>query len=142
MTEFTKTRCCVCDIEFHVPRRWLDHKASTAGDVWCPNGHRLSYTESDADRLRRERDLLKQAQARIEDEKRQERERADSLQRRLSAQFGENTKLRKRLSHGVCPCCNRQFKNLQSHMAQKHPTFARPAAERLADNVVPIAKAG
>lgn len=26
--------------------------------------------------------------------------------------------------HGVCPCCNRTFSDLQRHMASKHKGFA------------------
>lgn len=72
--------------------------------------------ESDMEKIRRERDAAKQ---------REETIRADleATKRRLSAQFGENTKLRNRAKNGVCPCCTRSFTNLRRHMSTKHPDF-------------------
>ena len=36
---------------------------------------------------------------------------------------GQISKLKKRASAGVCPCCNRSFQNLRRHMGNKHPEF-------------------
>ena len=44
--------------------------------------------------------------------------------RRMAAAKGELTKMKKRVGNGVCPCCNRQFVNLQRHMATQHPGYA------------------
>lgn len=45
----------------------------------------------------------------------------------LSTQLkGTKTRLRnhrERSKNGVCPCCNRTFKQLAAHMASKHPDF-------------------
>lgn len=44
-----------CGVEYMVPRHI--HLQALAGgkarDIWCPNGHRWSWTESEADRLRK-----------------------------------------------------------------------------------------
>lgn len=43
------------------------------------------------------------------------------LKARTNAYKGNVTKLKKRASAGLCPCCNRHFTNLQRHIASKHP---------------------
>jgi hypothetical protein len=50
-------------------------------------------------------------------------ERANEAERRRAAQFGENTKLRNRIKHGVCPCCHRTVSQLARHMKAKHPQY-------------------
>jgi hypothetical protein len=40
---------------------------------------------------------------------------------------GALNKVKKRVAHGVCPCCNRTFKQLAAHMAKMHPELlAKP----------------
>jgi hypothetical protein len=36
---------------------------------------------------------------------------------------GVKTRMANRIKHGVCPCCNRTFLNLQRHMTTQHPSF-------------------
>lgn len=97
----------------HIKQRRRDHET-----FYCTHcgSHRHWPWESDLEKLRRERDAAAQ---------REETIRADlaATKKRLSAQFGENTKLRNRAKNGVCPCCTRSFTNLRRHMATKHPDF-------------------
>jgi len=44
-------------------------------------------------------------------------------QNSLRATKGVITKIKKRIHNGVCPCCNRSFKNLERHMKSKHPDY-------------------
>lgn len=39
------------------------------------------------------------------------------------------TRLKNRAAAGVCPCCNRTFKQLAAHMKTKHPTWNKSKAE-------------
>ena len=39
------------------------------------------------------------------------------------AQKAAKTKLIKRIKNGICPCCNRTFKQLAAHMKNKHPEY-------------------
>lgn len=57
---------------------------------------RRDYMEKEADHFRRSRDGIK----------------------------GVLAKVKKRVAHGVCPCCNRSFTDLRRHMESKHPEFA------------------
>ena len=104
-----------------VPARLLESAQNAAHMIYCPHGHTLTWKETEVDRLRRERDRLKQDAARIEDERSQATMRAERAE-------AATRKLQKRAAAGVCPCCNRTFLNMQRHMKSKHP------------NVVPLEK--
>ena len=136
-------KCCRCESDMWVPPD-LEAAARRSPDIsfYCPYGHRQHYAEgeSQAQKLRRERDRLQQRLAQKDDEITWQREARERAERSASAMKGQVTKLKKRASAGVCPCCNRSFENLARHMASKHPDFAE------ADNVVelspPCASAG
>jgi hypothetical protein len=95
------------------------------GTFYCTHGHGQCFAkgETEADKLRRERDALKQREAYYEDQLREARESAEKERRRANGYKGHATKITKRAKAGVCPCCNRSFENLRRHMASKHPTF-------------------
>lgn len=106
--------------DFHRARR-EDH-----GWFYCPRGHVQHYTsESDkarAERLAREaNDALARERARHD----QTRAALEHESHRARAARGIATRIRNRVSRGVCPCCNRTFGNLSKHMAMKHPTFVK-----------------
>lgn len=124
MFESYETVCCgECGISFAVPaslkRRWHN-----TGENWyCPNGHCMHFIEStvqkqakEIERLRKEKEWAEQGKARACRE-------AGHANRRASALKGVNTKIKKRIGNGVCPCCNRTFKNLAGHMKTKHPKY-------------------
>lgn len=119
-----QTRCVNCDIGFAVPERWLANRRKTGETMWCPNGHQLSYAETEEDRLRKhleaeQRRVIQANAARAA----AERER-QAAERSASAFKGQATRLRKRIGNGVCPCCNRHFSNVERHISNKHPEFA------------------
>lgn len=121
--------CCECGADIVMYDTLMDwFRADARRWFYCPHGHRQHFSSSknDIDKMRLERDRLKQRQAMLEDEKL-------AAQRSAAAQKGQVTRLKNRLQAGVCPCCNRTFQNLQSHMKSKHPKFA---GEKDAANVV------
>jgi septal ring factor EnvC (AmiA/AmiB activator) len=93
------------------------------GDFWCPNGHKLSYTETDADRLRDEL-------ARAKTDLLRAREARDSAERSAAAYKGEVTKAKKRAAAALCPCCNRSFVQLRRHLASQHPDYDPAGKDR------------
>lgn len=100
--------------------------------VFCCNGHSMVFLEgeSEADKLRRERDQLVQRLAQKDDDIRHQRERAERGERQLSAARGQITRIKNRAAKGVCPCCNRHFTNLERHMHTKHPGYVtEPSAD-------------
>lgn len=51
--------------------------------------------------------------------------RREQLERdQRQAAENERDRLKLRSKNGCCPCCKRNFQNLQRHMRTKHPEFA------------------
>lgn len=109
--------CCDCGVRFGVPDGFTANRRKDKRAFTCPNGHSMSYKESEADRLRRERDNLQQQIARVEDEKR-------TAQAETEKAVAAKKRLEKRINAGVCPCCTRSFTNMARHMKTKHPEFS------------------
>lgn len=118
--------CWKCGSQFWMPD---DLEAAARRDsaiaVYCAHGHRGYFSDkpTEADNLRLERDRLKQALAQRDDEIARQRENRRAVERQLSAQRGVVTRIKNRVGHGVCPCCNRYIKQLGAHMKTKHPDF-------------------
>lgn len=113
---------CTCGVLFAAPEYLLDVCRKTGRSFYCPNGHSLVY-ESENAKLRKELATVKDSLA-------SERARADQIESSLRATKGVVTRQRKRLERvvkGVCPCCNRYFKDVRRHMETKHPEYAGQA---------------
>lgn len=119
-------RCAECGCEFGMPKVFVSARRNDKRSFYCPNGHSLSFKECEVDRLRRERDRLKQREAMLEDEARAARERAEKAE-------SATKRLKKKAAAGSCPCCKRTFANMARHMQTKHPEFKAEAV-----NVVPL----
>jgi hypothetical protein len=122
---------CKCDV-------WITdglYEAAKAGapniTFYCGYGHAQVFAkgETDLDKMRRERDRLTQRLAEKDDAIKRQHDLREATERQLSAARGRITKIKNRVSKGVCPCCNRQFSNLHRHMTTEHPTFTAEAAE-------------
>lgn len=118
--------CYKCKSEMWLPTALYDAaKHSHKIGFFCPYGHEQVFREgeSEEDKLRRERDRLKQDVAYYEDSLREARAAEKEAQKLAATRKGQVTKLRKRTGAGVCPCCNRTISQLARHMQSKHPTF-------------------
>ncbi len=107
--------CISCGVEFCMPSA-LQRECVRVGALksfYCPNGHSMTFSESATDKIRRERDLLRQQMAQKDDEITKQRLAAEKARK-------ETERLKKRISGGVCPCCSRHFTNLERHMKTKH----------------------
>lgn len=118
--------CSECGIGFAVPETWHQQRRDSGKSFYCPNGHGQCYNrgKTKADLLAEELSRAKQNNAYLEDLAQEERRGREMAERQRAAARGQVTKLKKRAAAGICPCCNRQFTNLMTHMAQKHPGFA------------------
>lgn len=115
---------CKCAMWMPMPLE-QSARASEKISFYCPYGHSLHYSEgeSETDRLRRERDQLKQRLAQKDDEIAYQRGAKEAAERSASAMRGQVTKIKNRVGNGVCPCCTRSFTNLKRHIATKHPDY-------------------
>jgi len=123
--EMVGIRCGSCAVTHALPAIIYD-TARLQGGYWhCPNGHSRGWARGENQEelavARRDRDRLRQENARLADESIAE------ARKRIAAE----TKLKrytKRTAAGLCPCCNRSFRQLKAHLKSKHPDY----------NVVPL----
>lgn len=127
MTSVTVINCAKCRGPIYVPPEVDAFLRSSHQTFHCLHGHPQSYREgpSEEDKLRQERDRLKQRLAEKDDTISYYRNSRDAAQRQASAFKGVVTRLKNRAANGVCPCCNRSFADLRRHMASKHPDFSK-----------------
>lgn len=114
--------CYRCGIVFAVPQYFRTMRLDDKENFWCPNGHPQAFVKSEADRLREQ---LTEANRRLE----WERGRVKAKEKEVIAQKGQITKLKNRISKGVCPCCKRSFSDLHRHMRSKHPDYGATGQE-------------
>lgn len=112
------TTCCSCGVEFASP---VIVKRRDDG-VWfyCPNGHQQHFTKTTASRLQEE--LHREKARREAAERDAEWQRAQARNARTQETKAKNKlkKIETRVHAGVCPHCNRTFKQLAAHMKCKH----------------------
>ena len=125
--------CIRCKCEVWITDALYEAAQHGRGKVefYCGYGHSMVFAigESDLNKMRRERDRLAQQLAERDDRITKLREENEHTERRRRAAAGQVTKIKNRVGHGVCPCCNRTFGNLASHMMNQHPNFIAEAAE-------------
>jgi hypothetical protein len=121
--------CGACGITFGLPKGFrqecLDHPGPAGKSWWCPNGHPRHYLGKSEAQLERERaDRLARkldAANALATHERDQRYAAERSNRALRA---VNTRTRKRIAAGECPCCRQPFADLAEHMAGQHPEYA------------------
>lgn len=130
------TTCGNCGIQFGLPNSFMSRRRNDGNLFYCPNGCHVGYGKDAMDRLRddlaREKHRAEQAQ----EDARRNREWAHRAERQVAAKKGQITKIKNRVSSGVCPCCTRYFANLHRHMQGQHPGWA-PENDDTATDVTP-----
>lgn len=114
-------RCGECGVWFGLTEFMLDKRRKDGKSFYCPNGHSRAFRETEAMRLQRQ----------LDDERQRRRAAQDLLhaeERSHTATRGHLTRQKKRAANGVCPCCNRTFKQLAAHMKNKHPEYVKEAS--------------
>lgn len=120
-TRFLVTDCASCGVVFAIAENLYDRRRADKGTFYCPNGHTMTFGESDADRERKRADLLERRLANRNEDIRSAYADLTITKRRLAASKGQLTKVKKRAVAGLCPCCSRSFVDVRRHMANKHP---------------------
>lgn len=119
--DFVQEQCCKCGIPFYMPTYHRNGLINNPGQsFYCPNGHGQHYAgKTEAEKLKDELQSFKERTSK----------RQEELENMLLDKINENKKLSnqiKRTHAGVCPCCNRTFKQLAAHMKSKHPEYSKP----------------
>lgn len=119
-------QCYKCSVPFAIPQRLDDYFRETKHSFFCPNGHSQAYVTSVSEGLRKKLSEQEQSNLRMKNLLSSKNETIGALERQKSAIKGQVTKIKNRVSNGVCPCCNRTFENLANHMKHQHPEFKQP----------------
>lgn len=136
MTTFTEVitetfkivSCYTCGVRFGIGSELYRRVVTDAkGSVHCPAcGSLTCWRESDDQK--RIKELERKLQWEADEVARQKRMR-EITESSLAATKGVVTKLSKRISAGVCPCCHRTVKQLAAHMKSKHPLYGSTPAK-------------
>jgi hypothetical protein len=125
--------CSNCGVIFAITTDYEDRRRADAKSFWCPNGHSVGWSESEADKQRKraeqaERNLKWTEAARIA-----ARDQAQAAHNSARAYKGHLTRMRNRIAAGVCPVqgCRRNFANVKAHVTSQHPQWAHEHAEAL-----------
>lgn len=116
--------CYSCGTVFAVTDSLARKLHDTGSTFYCPNGHSQHFTKTTQQKLEDALEQVKRERERANARVNAYRDQADATERSNRALRGSNTKLRKRIAAGVCPCCQRSFQNLAQHMAGQHPDYA------------------
>lgn len=111
--------CCSCGVVFGMPSD-LNERFMNDPDkyFYCPNGHSQHYAKSKEQRLREE------AERKLQN-KENELANLAATKIQLENELQKAQRKIKRVQNGVCPCCNRTFKDLAAHMKTKHPELKK-----------------
>ena len=116
--------CYKCGIPFGLSKDFYQRCRDDSNiSFYCPRGHSQHYTKSN---LTIEREKNQRLASRIESQEATNqylRSENRSLDYSRRAEKGKVTRIKNRIANGVCPCCNRSFKNVRRHMINKHPKF-------------------
>lgn len=117
--------CCKCGVGFWVTAQFDQQRLKDKQSFYCPNGHGQSYTESEADRLRRQLEQTKRELTEAESARQFAEIRLANEQARAKKDM---KRVMRRANSGTCQHCHRTFSNVARHMETKHPECSSEAA--------------
>lgn len=121
-------QCCRCGIYFGLDQWHMEKLKESRTNFYCPNGHEQYFPgQSMEEKLREMKKELTRVSAGLDWWKIEAEEKARSL----TATRGVVTRMKHRIANGVCPCCHRQFAQLEKHMKTKHPEFQTEEVDKL-----------
>jgi hypothetical protein len=119
--------CPTCSIVYAVPEQWRQERERDHRGWSCPNKCDLHYPREASPETKR----IKQLEQALEAERNRTADANRSRDWAQSRAKGANIaagkakaaarRLKERVAAGVCPCCQRTFKQLAAHMKSKHP---------------------
>jgi hypothetical protein len=123
--------CATCAICYAIPeslqRAALAYRGDTANGwkLCCPLGHTWWYVgETELAREQRLRGIANDRAGRLASQLDQSKASLRGERAAKTRIKNERDRIRTRVAAGVCPCCNRTFKQLAAHMKAKHPEYA------------------
>lgn len=121
---YEEITCCNCMVPFAVSDYVYRELKRTHNTFYCPVGHAQHFTgESEVEKLKRELQSVKSDATWYKRRAENAQAEYDGEKRSHAATKGKLTRIKNRAAHGVCPCCNRYFANMDRHMTSKHPDY-------------------
>ena len=122
MFDFVQVTTSCCHVPFMMIKKMNKDLQDNHECFYCPKcgGNQHYPGESDNEKLKR--------RLKFEENRRKVAERREKYHANCArAQKAAKTRLKNRIKNGVCPCCNRTFKQLAAHMKRKHPEYVDEA---------------
>lgn len=136
-TTLCTVECCACGILYAIPDSlddWLRKYNRAAypngyGSTCCPAGHKWHYPGRNTEQIaKRDAERARDAAARARAERDQAEASARAQKAAATRARNERDRERRRTAAGVCPCCNRSFKQLARHVCSQHPDYPETKA--------------
>lgn len=121
-------QCWACGIPFALTEQFVKVLTREHKGFYCPKGCHLGFGQSEEDKLKKQLSAERAKHDQTKASRDSAREECETLERSRNAVRGHLTRVKNRVGNGVCPCCNRTFKNLARHMNSKHPGYKNERA--------------
>ena len=124
--QLTEINCGECGGTYAINERYREAKYQVGGSWNCPYC-RVGWGyagQSENAQLKKKLEQEEKRRKWAEENATSARKEAEESERRRKAQKAATTRMKKRVQAGVCPCCNRTFKQLAAHMENKHPGYS------------------
>lgn len=113
--------CYKCGVVMAMPAGFRYKRKQDQREFYCLNGHQQYYPgETDAQRLQRELEATQNELRAANNGKEFWRKSTEAQERKTASAKGQKTKILNRIKKGICPYCNRYFKNLHRHVDSQH----------------------
>ena len=124
--------CITCGTPIWGDSDLRERRRESHNSFYCVNGHSQAWSgENRAEKAEKELSRARQQLAQAQDEKRDAERQAETEATMRRTADAAVKRLRKRASAGTCPCCNRTFGNMATHMKRQHPEFVAENVVRL-----------
>lgn len=123
--ELSEINCGECGGTYAINEHYREQMYQKGGSWNCPYcscGWGYSQNNENS-KLKKQIETLERSKKFAERQAANEREEAKYQKNCARAQKAAKTRIKNRIKNGVCPCCNRTFKQLAAHMKNKHPDY-------------------
>jgi hypothetical protein len=124
----SRVTCAGCGVIFGLEASHESQLRESHETFYCPNGHRQHFP-GQTDKERRIAELEREKRNAISsrdfwlEQSTAARREVQHKSNQLNGYRGVVTRMKRKLVAGRCPCCSHQFKDLERHMAAKHPKW-------------------
>ena len=119
--------CDACGGTYALSAYFLDARRKDGNSWTCPYCKQwMAYCENENDKLKKQLAQQSNCTAYQRREKEKYLQERNTLERSRNGMKGVLIREQKKLARirkGVCPCCNRHFKNVQRHMDSQPPYY-------------------